>query len=159
LNEYYASAIDDFTKGWIYYNLPKLSEGSHTISFTAWDTSNNSRTVYLDFYVSKDGQFVISDLSNYPNPMNESTNFTFAHNLAGEDINVTLEIISTSGQQIYQQTRSYISAPTVINDWHWDGRNTSGGKLSNGIYLYGIIIRSKHGNLVQKQYSRLFITN
>jgi hypothetical protein len=159
LNEYYASAIDDFTKGWIYYNLPKLSEGSHTISFTAWDTSNNSRTVYLEFYVSKDGQIVISDLSNYPNPMNESTNFTFAHNLAGEDINVTLEIISTSGKQIYQQTRSYISASTVINDWHWDGRNTSGGKLSNGIYLYGIIIRSKHGNLDQKQYSRLFITN
>ena len=159
LNEFYSSNVDDFTEGWIYYDLPKLSQGSHTISFTAWDTSNNSKTVYTEFYVGEDGQYVISDLSNYPNPMRESTNFTFAHNLGGEDIDVTLEIISTSGQQIYQQTRSYISAPTVINDWHWDGRNTSGGKLSNGIYIYGIIIRSKYGNLAQKEYSRLFITN
>ena len=159
LNEYYSSAIDNYTLGWIYYNLPILSTGSHTISFTAWDTSNNSNTAYLEFYVSENGQIVISDLSNYPNPMRESTNFTFAHNLSGEDIMVTLEIISTSGQQIYKQSRSYISAPTVISDWHWDGRNASGGKLRGGIYLYGIIIRSKHGNLAERHYSRLFITN
>lgn len=159
LNEFYSSALDNFTQGWIYYNLPTLSNGPHTLSFTAWDTSNNSNIASLEFYVSEDGQIVISDLSNYPNPMLESTNFTFAHNLAGEDIEVTLEIINTSGQQIYWQSRSYISAPTVINDWHWDGRNTSGGKLNNGIYLYGIIIRSKLSNLAQKQYSRLFITN
>lgn len=159
LNEFYSSSIDNFTQGWIYYNLPTLSNGTHTISFTAWDTSNNSNAAYLEFYVSENGRIVISDLSNYPNPMRESTNFTFAHNLAGEEIEVTLEIINTSGQQIYLQSRSYVSAPTVINDWYWDGRNASGGKLNNGIYLYGIIIRSKRSNLAQKQYSRLFITN
>jgi flagellar hook assembly protein FlgD len=159
LNKFYSAKKDDFTEGWIYYNLPTLSNGTHNLSITAWDTSNNSNTSYLSFYVSEDGQIIISDLSNYPNPMRELTNFTFAHNLAGEDIEVTLEIISTSGQQIYQQSRSYISAPTVINDWYWDGRNASGGKLNNGIYLYGINIRSKRSNLTQKQYSRLFITN
>ena len=159
LNEFYSSSLDNFTQGWIYYDLPTLSNGPHTISFTAWDTSNNSKIANLEFYVSENGQIVISDLSNYPNPMRESTNFTFAHNLTGEAIEVTLEIINTSGQQIYRQSRSYISAPTVINDWYWDGRNTSGGKLNNGIYLYGIIIRSKLSNLAQKQYSRLFITN
>ncbi len=159
LNEFYSSSLDNFSQGWIYYDLPTLSNGTHSISFTAWDTSNNSNNAILEFYVSENGQIVISDLSNYPNPMRESTNFTFAHNLAGEDIEVTLEIINTSGQQIYRQSRSYISAPTVINDWYWDGRNTSGGKLNNGIYLYGIIIRSKLSNLAQKQYSRLFITN
>ncbi len=159
LNQFYSSEIDDFTKGWVYYNLPRLSKGPHSLSFTAWDTSNNSKTAYIDFYVSEDGQIVISELSNYPNPMRESTNFTFAHNLAGDDIEVTLEILNTSGQQIYRQARTYYSAPTVINDWSWDGRNKSGGKLNNGIYLYGIIIRSKHSNLSQKQFSRLFITN
>jgi peptidase C25-like protein len=159
LNEYYSTIIDDYTKGWIYYNLPELSEGSHTISFTAWDTSNNSSTATIDFYVSENGEIVISDFSNYPNPMRESTNFTFAHNLTGDDIEVTLEIINTSGQHVYRQTRSYNSAPSVINDWVWDGRNASGGKLNTGIYLYGIIVRSKRSNLTRKQYSRLFITN
>jgi Peptidase family C25 len=159
LNEYYSTIIDDYTEGWIYFNLPKLSEGRHTILFTAWDTSNNSSTASIEFYVSENGKIVISDLSNYPNPMRESTNFTFAHNLTGDDIEVTLQIINTSGQQMYGQTRSYFSAPSVINDWSWDGRNTSGGKLNVGIYLYAIIIRSKSSNLTHKQYSRLLITN
>ena len=159
LNDFYSSVKDNFKKGWLYYNLPLLSPGKHTLSLTAWDTSNNSSTASLVFNVSENGQIIISELSNYPNPMRESTNFTFAHNLSGEELEVTLQIINTSGQNIYQQTRSYIAAPSVIDDWYWDGRNTSGGKLNGGIYLYGIIIRSKTSNLTQTRYSRLFITN
>ena len=91
--------------------------------------------------------------------MQESTNFTFAHNLSGEDLEVTLQIINPLGQHVYSQSRSYNSAPSVINDWQWDGRNSSGGKLNEGIYLFGIIIRSKTSDLTQTRYSRLFMTN
>ena len=159
LNTYYSSKKDDFTEGWIYYNLPELSPGNHVIDFTAWDTSNNTTTTSIVFEVAENGQVVISDLSNYPNPMKESTTFTFAHNLAGDEVEVTLEIINTAGQKIYRQKRNYISAPSVIDNWLWNGRNANGGKLPPGIYIYGIIIRSKNSNLSQKQYSRLFITN
>ena len=159
LNNFYTTELDNFSKGWVYFNLPTLSSGTHVISFTAWDTSNNSSTVSLEFYVSENGQIVISDLGNYPNPLNESTTFTFTHNLTGEDIEVTLEILTTSGQSIYKQTRNYLSAPSVIDDWLWDVRNNTGGKINEGIYLYGINIRSKNSNLTQKRYSRLLITN
>jgi len=159
LNSFYTTELDDFTKGWVYFNLPTLSSGTHLISFTAWDTSNNSSTTTLEFYVSENGQIVISELGNYPNPLNESTTFIFTHNLTGEDIEVTLEILTTAGQSIYNQTKSYISAPSVIDNWLWEARNSTGGKLNEGIYLYGINIRSKNSNLTQKRYSRLFITN
>ena len=159
LNGFYSSVLDNYKEGWIYFNLPQLSHGKHTISLTAWDTSNKSSTTSLDFNVSENGEIVISELSNYPNPMQESTNFTFAHNLSGEDLEVTLQVINPLGQHVYAQSRSYDSAPSVIDDWYWDGRNISGGKLNEGIYLYGIIIRSKTSNLSQTRYSRLFMTN
>jgi peptidase C25-like protein len=159
LDKFYSSVKDNYRQGWIYYNLPPLSEGNHVISFTAWDTSNNSTTTEVEFFVSENGLIVISDLSNYPNPMLDNTTFTFSHNLTGEEVEITLEIVNVSGQMIYKQTRSYISAPTVINDWQWDGRGSSGEKLGTGIYIYGIFLRSKNNNLGQRQYSRLFITN
>ncbi len=159
LNEFYTAAKDNFAEGWVYYNLPVMSPGRHTISFTAWDTSNNPNTATLVFTVSANNEIVITEVSNYPNPMRESTTFSFAHNLAGEDIDVTVEIINTQGQKVYRQTRSYLSAPSVINDWQWDGRNPTGGKLNTGIYIYGITLRSTGSNLTQTHYSRLFITN
>ena len=159
LNEFYKTEKDNFKKGWVYYNLPKLTPGNHLITVTAWDTSNNSSIQTVEFYVSQDGQVIISDLSNYPNPVVNQTNFTFAHNIAGEDLDITLEVINTAGQTVYTETRSYLNAPTVINDWEWDGRNQNGVKLNEGIYIFGVFVRSTSNNLSQNQYSRLFLTN
>jgi hypothetical protein len=159
LNEFYKTEKDNFKKGWVYFNLPKLAPGGHIITVTAWDTSNNSSTKSLEFYVSQDGEVIISDLSNYPNPVVNQTNFTFAHNISGEDLDITLEVMNTAGQLVYRETRSYLNAPSVINDWEWDGRNQNGAKLNEGIYIFGVFVRSTSNNLSQNQYSRLFLTN
>ena len=159
LNEYFNTITDDFRTGWIYFNLPKMAAGRHTIKVTAWDTSNNSSTEEIEFRVMGNNQVVISNLSNYPNPMRESTMITFNHNLGGEDIEVRLEIINTSGQKVYSETRNYDAAPGTINDWYWDGRNHDGGKLISGLYIYGVFLRSISSGVVQQQFSRLFISN
>jgi hypothetical protein len=159
LNEYYKSSRDDFRSGWVYFNLPQLEPGSHSILVTAWDTSNNSSSKEITFSVAGDNQIVISDLSSYPNPMRDLANFTFSHNLGGEDIEVRLEIISVSGQKVYEETRNYESAQNTISDWQWDGRNTSGAKLIAGVYIYGVFVRSTSSSNVQNQYSRLLISN
>ncbi len=159
LNSYYSTAIDDQATGWLYYPLSKLSSGSHTITLTAWDTSNNPATASITFTVLAEGEVQIQNLRNYPNPFNTETTFYIAHNLSGEDLEITLQVINTSGQMVYSQTRSYQSAPAVINDWTWDGRTLSGEKINEGLYIYGIFIRSMNNNLGVKEYSRLFITN
>jgi len=159
LNSYYNTLKDDFTTGWIYFNLPTMTAGRHTLKVTAWDTSNNSTNETIEFYVASQNQVVISELSNFPNPMTNNTIFTFSHNLGGDDIEVRLEIINTSGQKIYTETRHYTGAPNKIADWTWDGRNSSGGKLIAGIYIYGVFIRSISSGNVQNQFSRLFISN
>ncbi len=159
LNEYFGTATDDHATGWLYYPLSGLSSGSHTITLTAWDTSNNPATTSLTFTVLPPGEVQIHNLSNYPNPFNTETTFYIAHNLAGDDLEITLQVINTSGQVVYSQTRSYQSAPAVINDWAWDGRLPSGKKVNEGLYIYGVFIRSITNNLGIKEYSRLFITN
>lgn len=159
LNQYYRTEKDDFRSGWIYFNLPQLSPGKHRILVTAWDTSNNSNSEEVEFTVVGNNEIVITDLSNYPNPLKDLTNFTFSHNLGGEDIVVTLEIISVSGQKVFEEVRSYESAPGTISDWQWDARNTSGAKLIAGVYIYGVFVRSNSSTNVQNQYSRLLISN
>ena len=72
---------------------------------------------------------------------------------------IHLKVINTSGQQVYAETRTYDAAPGTIDDWQWDGRNASGGKLISGLYIYGVIIRSISSGAVDNQYSRLFISN
>jgi hypothetical protein len=159
LNDYYHTVTNDFRTGWIYFDLPKMSSGKHMLKVTAWDTSNNSSTEEIEFTVIGNDRVVISNLSNYPNPMRDATSFTFNHNLGGDDIEIRLEIINTSGQRVYTEAREYFSAPGTIDDWQWDGRNSDGGKLISGIYIYGVFIRSNSSGLVHNQFSRLFISN
>lgn len=159
LNDFYSSVSDNYKNGILQYPLSGLKSGNHSLIITAWDASNNQGSTTLTFIVSKPNTVVISQLSNYPNPMSTLTHFTFSHNLSGEDINVTLEVMSRTGQLVYSETRSYLSAPSVINDWQWDGRNASGGKLNKGLYIYGIIVRSINNTAANKRYSRLIISN
>ncbi len=41
LNEFYESEIDNFRRGKVRFQLPKLEEGRHTLTIKAWDAANN----------------------------------------------------------------------------------------------------------------------
>lgn len=159
LNDYYAANLDTYKTGWLQFPLSDLSPGEHSISLKAWDSFNNPAESYITFFVSEENVLSITELRNYPNPMDYQTTFYVRHSSSGEDLEVTIEVINTSGQGVFKETRSYFSAPGVINDWHWDGRNHSGGKLNEAIYVYSVFIRSKNSGITGKRYSRLFITN
>lgn len=159
INNFYVMELDDYKIGWVYYELPSLIPGWHTITIKAWDTSNNSGNSSITFFVTEKNNAVISNMGSYPNPMTDNANITFAHNLPGENLEVIFEVMNTAGQVLYAEKRQYHAAPMVIDDWAWDGRNASGGKLRQGLYIFGIFIRSNSSNLTQQEYSRLFISN
>ena len=159
LNDYYAANLDTYKTGWLQFPLNDLSPGEHSISLKAWDSFNNPAESNITFFVSEDNMLSITELRNYPNPMDYHTTFYVRHSNPGENLEVTIEVINTSGQGVFKETRNYFSAPGVINDWHWDGRNHSGGNLNEAIYVYSVFIRSKNSGISGKRYSRLFITN
>ncbi|MDG1039446.1 MAG: type IX secretion system sortase PorU, partial [Polaribacter sp.] len=49
LNDYYETALNDFTKGKVVYPLRDLSVGLHTVQIKVWDTYNNSSEASLNF--------------------------------------------------------------------------------------------------------------
>jgi hypothetical protein len=159
LNDYFSADPDTYKTGWVQFPLNDLTVGEHIISLKAWDSYNNPAENYITFFVSEENELRITELRNYPNPMDYYTTFYVRHSSPGEDLEVTIEVINTNGQKVFRETRSYFSAPGVINDWYWDGRNHSGGKLNEAIYVYSVLIRSKNSGNTGRRYSRLFITN
>ena len=68
---------------------------------------------------------------NYPNPFNPSTTITYAIPVAGK---VTLSIYNLHGQLI--RTLASGMAPAGRYKAVWDGRDTNGGRVASGLYVY-----------------------
>ena len=71
----------------------------------------------------------ISEVINFPNPFNMTTDnyITFAPLPSGE--NVFIEIYTLDGELVQTINAQYGTC-------QWDGRNKDGDKVSSGMYLY-----------------------
>jgi hypothetical protein len=159
LNDFYEAEIDNYQIGWISYPMDDLPRGKNILKVRVWDTHNNVTETILDFYVEEDARLTLHNVINYPNPFSEKTNFQFNHNAAGENLLVRLDIFSIKGEHVLGKEFQYSLAPSTINSIEWDGRNLSGQKLNEGIYIYKISIISQVSGLKNQQYKRLIIKN
>ena len=80
LNDFYESALDDYTKGEVRYPFHSLQEGRHQIKVQAWDIANNPAEGYTEFLVVTSAEVALKHVLNYPNPFTTSTCFMFEHN-------------------------------------------------------------------------------
>lgn len=149
LNNFYESALDDYTKGNVRYNLSKLSEGKHTLKLKAWDVHNNPGEGYTEFIVAKNASIAIKHLLNYPNPFTTSTCFQFEHNKAGELLDITIQIYSISGK-IVKNIHQKIQATSyrLNREICWDGLDEYGDVIGRGVYIYKVFLRDEQGNSI-----------
>jgi flagellar hook assembly protein FlgD len=70
---------------------------------------------------------------NYPNPFNPVTNIQFSISKPG---NVTLKIFNNLGQSVTTLIDKNMRAGE--HQIAWDGKDSSGNKVSTGIYYYRI---------------------
>ncbi len=142
LNKYYQSNLDDYTSGSINFLLQNLSVGKHKLVLKAWDVANNSSEKEIEFEVT--GDFVISQVSNYPNPAETYTFFTFEHNQAGEILDIVIEVFDQSGRRVDYISQEVGSNGNSSNPVRWDFPETQ-TKLRNGIYVYRITAQNNDG--------------
>jgi hypothetical protein len=145
LNNYFENDFDDYTKGRIRYNLPDLTEGSHSLTIKAWDNYNNSSEESIMFIVENDGKFILKNLMNYPNPVISETNISAEHNRPDIDLEITISIFDLSGRVIRiikttGFTEGYRLSPVV-----WDGNDEGGKRVGKGIYLYRVAVSAGKG--------------
>ncbi len=159
LSDFYTADIDTYQTGSVRYPLGELEEGLHTITTKVWDNHNNATTNTVEFYVGSGSSIEISDLKNYPNPMREKTTFSFGYDRAGEGVEVTLSIISIGGELVFEQVYTIDEADAVIDQIEWDGRYPNGSLVTNGIYIYKLLVRSTSDGSKSEAYEKLIIAN
>ncbi len=145
LNDYYETAPNDFTRGYVNFPITGLSEGRHTLRVKAWDVNNNSGEGVVNFEVVNGGVVKLQNLMNYPNPFTDVTHFVFEHNRPDEKLNVQLNIYSSSGYMVRAFKETFTPSGSRSNEITWDGTGDNGAKLPAGVYVYKINIATERG--------------
>jgi hypothetical protein len=139
LNNYYTADINTFQSGKIKYALPTLSAGAHQFIIKAWDLIGNSNKDTLDVIVPDSRTLSVKNLTNYPNPVQFSTRFSFEISQlkeANKSLIYTIEIYNNIG--IKQLTKTFegpllnrVVLSNVIDL----------GALPAGTYFYKLIVK------------------
>lgn len=122
--------------------------GSHEVFISAADNTGNSGELTRHFTISEG--FKIFYHGNYPNPFSKETVFCFKISQLAR--RVTLSIYTVSGRKIVEFDRE-----NVINyaEIRWDGRDSHGDLVANGVYFYKLKIKSgskeytEHGKIAK----------
>ncbi len=149
LNDFYRANVNTYKSGMISYPLYNLTPGLHTIKVTAWDVQNNPASSTISFVVNPSGTLVMENVSNYPNPFTDITNFVFEHNSQNSDLNVEIEIINLTGQRMALIQRKIPSGGFHTPPIEWDGRGENGQTIAGGFYIYRIRATASDGAIIE----------
>ena len=158
LNNFFEANIDDYKSGTIHFPLQNMSEGPHTMRIKAWDISNNSSEVTLNFVVVNTQSCMLTHVYNYPNPFSTHTNFMFEHNMPNQNLFVNITIYSVSGKTVKTIRTMVNTEGTRSDSIEWDGRDEYGDKLGKGVYIYKIAVKSSAG-FSDSKYQKLILFN
>ncbi|MCX6150129.1 MAG: type IX secretion system sortase PorU [Ignavibacteriales bacterium] len=140
--------------GFIKYNFYGLDFGDYKIQVKAWDVFNNYSSAEKTFTVVNGSDLVLRDVVNYPNPFRSNTTFTFQHNLS-QPVSLKIKVYTVAGRLIKALEESNISDKFVKVDW--DGRDDDGNTISNGVYLYKLIVKTLDGKLNREVLGKLAV--
>jgi hypothetical protein len=122
-----------------------LDDGSYQLYVSGRDKTGNgagSQEYRVKFKVLN--KPTISNVFNYPNPFTTSTAFVFT--LTGSEVpqNIKIQILTVTGKIVREITREELGNLHIgnnITSFKWDGTDSYGSKLGNGVYLYRVVTR------------------
>ena len=150
LNDFYQPDADSDRKGSVRFQLPTLTEGDHSIAVKAWDVFNNSSEYLLECRVVKKTDLALRHVLNHPNPFTTNTRFWFEHNRPGEDLQVTIQVMTVTGRIVRQIRQTVRSEGSRSDEIGWDGLDDAGGRLGRGVYLYRLRVAAPDGQAAEK---------
>ena len=149
INEYYTHEFGDFTRGTVAYNIPQLNNGSHSLTFRAWDVLNNTSQTSFNFVVDDGMTTNILRLMATQNPAVTSTNFMVSYDLPGSECDFVIEVFDFSGRCVWRHEET-TTGEGGIYTVTWNLTNGVGAKVDTGIYLYRCRVRCGQSNWTSK---------
>jgi hypothetical protein len=157
LNDYYQAEPNSYQRGTVRYQLEDLSEGLHTLKIRVWDVANNFAEDETHFFVTTNPAVALDEVLNYPNPVEDMTTFLINHNLDGKELNVRIEILSLTGQVVKVLENEFVATGNVYRGLQWDGKTEAGNPLSNGMYVYRVLLTEQETGLQVEASNRLVL--
>ncbi len=119
------------------------TDGIYELIVQAKDKASNS-SGQIDYKIEFEviNKSTITEVLNYPNPFTTSTRFVFV--LTGSLIpdNFKVQILSITGKVVKEIDHTEIGPLHIgrnISSYSWDGTDTYGDRLANGVYLYRVV--------------------
>ncbi|MCD8287354.1 MAG: type IX secretion system sortase PorU, partial [Porphyromonadaceae bacterium] len=140
LNSYFTPVTGEFGLGDVYYELPTLTNGSHTLLFTVWDTEGNSSSQSLNFTVKTGLKPQIYSLYAEKSPATDVARFYIRHDRPGMLMTVKLSVFDWYGREIWTTEQTAMSDMWLSSPIEWDLTDKGGHRVQNGVYLYRAII-------------------
>jgi hypothetical protein len=150
LNDFYSTTLNSYQGGEVRIRLADLTPGSHTLLVRAWDVFNNSSENQVEFVVAENENMAIRNLLNYPNPFMNKTSILFDHNKAGQELSVSINIMSIAGKVVKTIYSRIPNASSHISEIEWDGKDEFGQTLARGVYLYRVKVKSEDGKTAEE---------
>lgn len=147
---YYEPDLDKGGAGKVTYPLGDIEKGQHRLTFTVWDTANNSTTATLDFSISALWKPTIETLTTDVNPATSSVNFIVGTDGATDAMEVTIDVYDLWGRRVWRDKSSSLSGHNTRTVMKWDLNDFAGGRVQGGVYLYRATVKTDTGATVAK---------
>jgi flagellar hook assembly protein FlgD len=126
------------------YKPERLANGRYTLEVRGRDVTGKASGVSpyrISFEVENESK--ITNFYPYPNPFSSKTQFIFT--LTGGVIpdKFKIQIMTVTGKVVKEIMREEIGPIRIGNnktEYAWDGTDTYGDKLANGVYLYRVVM-------------------
>jgi hypothetical protein len=142
LSSYFSYDRNSHISGTVTYPVSGLEPGIHTIRIRAWDNMGNS-AVEEFIFEADDCILAISNPLAYPNPFKNETEITFN---IDEPASIEIDIYTLSGRFVRKLESAVEPAFGIV---HWDGNDSHGTPVANGVYIAKIKATSEDGERVQ----------
>jgi hypothetical protein len=136
-----------------------LSEGNHRIEFVAFDILGNKTEATVEFVVAEQGQLEVSTVLGWPNPFSDKVKIGFYHNRSGEDLQGTISITTMYGAPVRQFEFATPSSFFNTEIMEWDGTDHIGSKVSPGVYILRLSVRSLVDGSKNEAFGKLILSN
>jgi hypothetical protein len=157
LNGFYEADLNSYRRGTLRFQLPPLAPGPHQLRIKAWDVLNNPAETVLDFMVGNDEKLQVAHVLNYPNPFTTQTVFWFEHNRPGENLLITVSVLTVTGKRVTTVKRTINTPGNRSCEMEWDGRDEFGSRLARGVYIYTLTVQTADGQKVLKTEKLLIL--
>lgn len=157
VNAYFEPAAGAFGLGDVYYELPTLTDGKHSLRFTVWDTEGNSSSRTLQFAVQQGLKPQIYSLYPEKSPVSDVARFYLRHDRPGMLMTIKLSIFDWSGREVWNVEQTAMSDMWVSSPIVWDLTDNAGRRVRDGVYLYRAII-SVNGSSEATKTQKIIVT-